>query len=99
MSISLNPAINNTISPSDVSSKTVIKKTPEGTADAVKVQFAEIIRKQTAVPEQEAVTSDEKQFFTKLFPEATSAIQSYAGYTPAGSRKPAALGTIIDVKG
>ncbi len=99
MSISLNPAIHKTLSPSDISSKAVIKKTPEGAADAVKVQFADILQQGCAVPEQEVVTNDEKQFFTKLFPEATSAIQSYAGYTPGGAKKPVALGTIIDIKG
>jgi len=98
MSISLNPAISKSLSPLDASQKAVIKKNQDGTTDAVKMQFAEMIEGKTAAAERDVITSDEKKFFSKLFPQAASAIDSYTSYTPAGTKKPAALGTIIDVK-
>jgi hypothetical protein len=99
MSISLSTTITKSILPHDAAQTSVIKKTQEGTTDAVKVQFAEMLQGGQSASQKEVVTTDEKKFFSKLFPEAASAIQSYTGYSPAGAKKPVALGTIIDAKG
>lgn len=99
MSFSLNTVTNKSLSPLESSPTSVIKKNQQENADAMTVEFAELLQGGKLSLQKEIITKDEKKFFSKLFPQAVSAIQSYTSYSPTGTRKPVALGTIIDVKG
>ena len=98
MSFIINSVNNNTLLPMTTEANASVKKSGSGNVDAVKMQFAEIV-KQPSTEKQEIITKDEKQFFSQMFPQATSAIQSYSSYSPAGTKKPVMLGSLIDVRG
>ena len=50
--------------------------------------------------EPDKVISDaEKKYFANLFPADADAIQSYSPYQRNGMKRPASIGTLVDVKG
>lgn len=99
MSISLNNAINTSLPVSDVRSSSVIKKSATPEKAPAKADFSAMVNGAQEPASVEIVTAEEKQFFASMFPKATDAIQSYAGYSPAGAKKPVQLGMHIDIKG
>jgi hypothetical protein len=57
----------------------------------------------SSVPAQEeadqaTITSEEREYFGTLFPEAASDLKTYSTYSPSGLRSAAVAGTMIDRK-
>jgi hypothetical protein len=97
MSISVNTSINRNLPVSDAGTSSVIKNNGAKSSEVQPQQFSALVQQGAA--KNEVVTSEEKQFFEGLFPQAAPSIRSYSGYSVSGQRTQVSLGTIIDAKG
>ena len=98
MSLNINTDINRAASiPSRPSS--VIKRSEPFPQQQAWADVAMVVNDAAAPETASVVTGEERQFFASMFPNASEAIQSYSGYSPAGMKRPVQLGTLIDMKG
>lgn len=59
----------------------------------------EVAQAESAKNTQSVLTSKEKQFFAKMYPEKQSEIMDYHFYQKSGKMSGVSLGTIIDRRG
>ena len=72
---------------------------PDRPAPAPQAQPLQMAASRKEQKGPEVLTSDEKEFFAKLYPEASGALRSHAVYTRGGEPPAAVPGTLIDRKG
>jgi hypothetical protein len=99
MSLSVSNSFNKSLPTFDSAAKPLIKKDDTRSGDIQKAVFASVQKSgQKEVP-QDVVTNEEKKFFATMFPENSSAIQSYTVYARSGLKNSPSLGTHFDSKG
>lgn len=60
---------------------------------------SEAVQPETAKTDKISLSSNEKQFFAKMYPDKTSEIMDYHFYQKSGKMSGVSLGTIIDRRG
>jgi hypothetical protein len=97
MSISVNTSINRNLPVSDARTSSVIKSNGAPSSEIQANHFSALVGNEQQ--KTDIVTSEEKQYFEGLFPQAAPSIRSYSGYSVSGQRTQVSLVTIIDAKG